>query len=102
MATFSLVYSDDTHGSARRIEFEAVDANGALRIAQSQVVGRTAELWEGDRKLCTLRRVGPDGSIWEVGPCANGKQLTSQHASPSLARAERERLSASSLTAVST
>jgi hypothetical protein len=75
MATYKLVYSDDSLGCARRIEFEAVDAHGALRIAQSQAVGRTAELWEGDRKLCTLRRVGPEGSIWEVGPCDNRARL---------------------------
>ena len=76
MATYSLVYSEDTLGCARRIEFEAFDAHGALRIAQSQTAGRTAELWEGDRKLCTLRRVGPEGSIWEVGPCAMSPQLS--------------------------
>jgi len=69
MATYKLVYSDDAHGCARRIEFEAVDARGALGIAQSQAAGRTAELWKGDQKLCTLKRVGPEGSIWEIGPC---------------------------------
>ena len=76
VATFNLVYSDDALGCARRIEFEAIDADGALRIAQCQAPGRLAELWEGDRKLCTLRRVGPDGAIWEVGPCANTRQAS--------------------------
>jgi hypothetical protein len=100
MPTYNLVYSDDTLGCARRIEFEAVDANGALRIAQSEAVGRTAELWEGDRKLCTLSRVGPEGSIWEVGS-SNSLQPPSQLASPSLARGEGEGLPQAPLTAVS-
>jgi hypothetical protein len=77
MVTFNLVYSDDALGSARRIEFEAADAHGALRIAQSQAVGRTAELWEGERKLCTLKRVGPEGTIWEVGPGSDSTELAS-------------------------
>jgi len=75
--TYNLIYSDDALGSARRIEFEAMDACGALRIAQSQTAGRTAELWEGNRRLCTLRRVGPEGAIWEVGPSATGLQFSS-------------------------
>lgn len=68
MAIFHVLYGDDNFGVARRIEFEADDAFAALSIVHNQATGRTAELWEGLRKLCTLRRTGPEGTVWEVGP----------------------------------
>ena len=75
MATYQLIYSDDEFGVGRRIEFDAADPFMALTIAQYESEGRTAELWEGERKLCTLRRTGPSGSIWEVGPCKSERAI---------------------------
>lgn len=68
MDTYSLRFSDDGVGLAKRVEFEALDAGMALRVAHKEAAGRAAELWHGRRKLCTLRRTGLRGEIWQVGP----------------------------------
>lgn len=66
MTTYRLKFSDDGLGCAQEIEFDAHDAGTALVIAQREVSGRRAELWESERRLCTLRREGPRGEIWRV------------------------------------
>lgn len=66
MATYRLKFSDDGIGSAREIEFDAHEAGSALAIAEEELFGRRAELWESERKLCTLRREGARGEIWCV------------------------------------
>lgn len=66
MATYRLKFSDDELGSAKEIEFDAHDAGSALAVAQGERFGRRAELWESERRLCTLRREGPRGEIWRV------------------------------------
>lgn len=67
MHTYKLVYEDDRHGVAKRIEFEARNATGALSIAGKEARGRWAQLFEGDRFICRLERIDPDGAnIWIV------------------------------------
>ena len=68
MDTYSLTFIDDGVGLAKRVEFEAYDASRALTLAHKEAAGRAAELWRGDRKLCTLKRTGLRGEIWQVGP----------------------------------
>ncbi|HYD25305.1 MAG TPA: hypothetical protein VEB68_10940 [Croceibacterium sp.] len=68
MHNYSLRYSDDGIGAAKRVEFEAFDAARALFIAHREPSRRAAELWCEDRKLCTIRRIGEESDFWEVGP----------------------------------
>lgn len=70
MTTFSLLYSDDGQGLAKRIDFDANDASSALAIAYQQARDRPAELWSEDRMLCTIKRTGRDGQVWQIGPAA--------------------------------
>lgn len=57
METYRLLFSEDGIGVERRVEFEALDAAVALMIAHEQARDRTAELWKGLERLCTIRRV---------------------------------------------
>ncbi|RYD88916.1 MAG: hypothetical protein EOP50_18300 [Sphingobacteriales bacterium] len=67
MPTFSLKIAADRTGEAVHVQFDAVDAADALGIAHREAKERPAELWQDDRKLCTIRRspVGGDG-FWQV------------------------------------
>ncbi|AIT82256.1 hypothetical protein JI59_22350 (plasmid) [Novosphingobium pentaromativorans US6-1] len=65
MATYTLRYSDDGRGLDKKIEFQAEDASGALIVAYSEAPHRNAELWEGARKLCTIRRYTTE--VWRIG-----------------------------------
>ncbi len=56
MKIYTLRFSEDAEGVARRIEFKAEDLTTALIIAHREAARRTAELWDGARKLCTVRR----------------------------------------------
>lgn len=56
MKIYTLKFSDDGHGVARRVEFRADDLTAALIIAHREASRRTAELWEGAKKLCNIRK----------------------------------------------
>ncbi|MPS67230.1 MAG: hypothetical protein E2586_01865 [Novosphingobium sp.] len=56
MKIYTLRFSEDAEGVARRIEFKAEDLTTALIIAHREAARRTAELWDEARKLCTIRR----------------------------------------------
>ncbi|MGH6745164.1 hypothetical protein [Novosphingobium sp.] len=62
MKTYTLKFPDDDIGVARRLEFKASDMTGALVIAHREASKRSAELWEGARKLCSIRR--PANDVW--------------------------------------
>ena len=68
METYCLRYREDGVGLPKRVEFEAHDASMALAIAHKEAAGRAAELWVGGRQLCTIRRTGLRGEIWQIGP----------------------------------
>ena len=70
MPTYTLCYEDDGKGVASHMQFEATDASGALRVAQSKKPGRRAILWDGERPLCRIQRqaIGDDIDIWVVAP----------------------------------
>lgn len=57
MKVYTLTFIEDGIGLAKRLEFTAPDIAGALIIAHQQAARRSAELWEGARKLCTIRRI---------------------------------------------
>ncbi|TCM14001.1 hypothetical protein EDF56_11526 [Novosphingobium sp. PhB165] len=56
MKIYTLSFSDDGDGVARRLEFRAEDLTSALIIAHREAARRGAELWEGTKKLCTIRK----------------------------------------------
>nr|WP_086492232.1 hypothetical protein [Novosphingobium panipatense] len=60
MKIYTLRFFEDEHGLAKRLEFKAPDIAGALVIAHREAAKRSAELWEGALKLCTIRRSRPD------------------------------------------
>ena len=64
MTTYTLKYSDDGRGIGKKIEFEAIDASGALIVAHGEAPNRNAELWLGPHKLCTIRR--SEAQVWHI------------------------------------
>jgi hypothetical protein len=63
MKIYTLRFFEDEHGLARRLEFKAPDVAGALAIAHREAAKRSAELWEGALKLCTICRSREDTTI---------------------------------------
>jgi hypothetical protein len=67
LSTYRLVFPGASRSQAKTVEFEAEDASYALVVANREAGGRAAELWEGDRMLCKLRRMsGAEAEFWEV------------------------------------
>ncbi|MBO9724786.1 MAG: hypothetical protein J7530_10450 [Novosphingobium sp.] len=66
MKVYTLRFFEDEHGLARRLEFKAPDIAGAVAIAQREAAKRSAELWEGALKLCTIGRSRPEMAIFAV------------------------------------
>lgn len=64
MKTYQLVYSEDGHGEAKVVEFDASDPATALAIAYDEAPGRSAELWHADAMLCTITRSGV--GVWQL------------------------------------
>jgi hypothetical protein len=64
MRTFIMHFEDDGEGNPRRIEFTDHDPLQALAIAQRENSGRAIALFEGERRLGTLRRLG--GELWQL------------------------------------
>ncbi|WP_395331826.1 hypothetical protein WBP06_03310 [Novosphingobium sp. BL-8H] len=68
MKIYTLRFRDDGQGLARRVEFKAEDLPAALIIAHREVATRTAELWDGERKLCTVRREANENDAQALSP----------------------------------
>jgi hypothetical protein len=64
---FTLKIAADRTSEAIHVEFDAEDAAAALIYAHREAGNRSAELWQGDEKLCTIQRtpVGSD-EFWQV------------------------------------
>lgn len=56
MPQYVLKFACDAHGPEAVVSFEAEDLPAALVTAYREAAQRSAELWEGSRKLCTIRR----------------------------------------------
>ncbi len=44
------------HGAGETIHFEAFDLPEALMLAHREAATRDAELWDGETRLCAIRR----------------------------------------------
>jgi hypothetical protein len=65
---YSLRFDCTGKTSLPDVEFHATNAYQALVIAHREGGGRSAELWRGGKKLCTINELA--GSFWEIRPCA--------------------------------
>lgn len=67
MQHFKLVFHAERGKPCKSIEFDALDAAAALIHAHKESADRSAELWSGDRKLCSIRRVPvSETDIWQI------------------------------------
>lgn len=66
MPLYTLRFFNDGVGVGKRIEFDAADPASALSVATCEAPNRNAELWEGTRRLCTIRRF--ENAVWRIGP----------------------------------
>jgi hypothetical protein len=64
MRKFVMQFEDDGLGEPKRIEFDGHDPLQALAIARREGTGRTIALFEGDKKLGTLKRIAPE--LWQL------------------------------------
>lgn len=65
MPTYRLVFAEEPDRSpSRSVCFTADDAGQALILAQQR--GSPAELWLGERHLCTLSRSGDSSNFWII------------------------------------
>ena len=66
MNIYTLKFPGDGNAGALRLDFDAEDAAEALVMAHRKASdvrsGRAAELWQGARKLCTIRHSGPSSN----------------------------------------
>ncbi|MEO1969615.1 MAG: hypothetical protein ABGW87_13015 [Sphingomonadaceae bacterium] len=69
MPTFRLEYKDDMHGVAKYLDFEALDAGAALKIAKQEAKGRWGRLSQDGQFLCDLEHLDSgDANLWVVSP----------------------------------
>lgn len=66
LITYRLKFPADKAGSQKTLEFKAADASGALIVAKNEAADRNAELWQGERLLCHLRRT--EDEVWLIKP----------------------------------
>lgn len=64
MASFTLTLDDDGLGEPKRIEFTAPDPGEAFLILERETSGRTAVLWQGQKRLGTLQRT--HAGVWQL------------------------------------
>ena len=66
MPRFSLRFSGRHGEQGSPLSFDAVDASGALAIAQRHGEGRDAELWAEDKLVCRIS-VDSEAGFWRIG-----------------------------------
>ena len=64
MRSFKLTLTGGEYIEPKNIEFRAPDPLRAFDILEWEAVGRTAILWEGEKRLATLRRTHAGG--WQL------------------------------------
>ncbi len=64
MRNFTLTLIEGGTSEPKRIDFRSYDPVLALELLEAEDVGQAAILWEGDRRLVTLRRTSAGG--WQV------------------------------------
>ena len=68
MQSYRLKLADDGIGIEKFIEFDGLDASSALSVLGNEMAGRRAELWTGERLVCTLEQDSEGGGFWCVNP----------------------------------
>lgn len=68
MTQYHLKYRASALQAGSTITFEADDAAAALIHAQQQAGTVSAELWDGERPLCTIERCSAETPVWRVRP----------------------------------
>lgn len=66
MHRYRLEMDDHGFGHADTVEFEAEDAGNAIYLMSRIAPGRHAQLWEGDRFMCTLSQDPTGNGFWRV------------------------------------
>ena len=66
MVTYTLRFDADGNAPPMQIVFDAPNPGGALVQAHREARQRSAELWQGERKLCSIRRAAND--VWVASP----------------------------------
>ena len=64
MRSFTLTLIEAGTAEPKRIDFRAYDPVQAFDILESQAIGQAAILWEGDKRVATLRRTC--AGAWQV------------------------------------
>jgi hypothetical protein len=64
MRSFTLTLIDAGIAEPKRIDFHALEADHAFHILEREAVGQAAILWEGEKRLATLRRTTAGG--WQI------------------------------------
>jgi len=68
MGNFHLKIRDDGGKAERVVELHDGDASSALQALFWRKSDRQAELWNADRLICTVKRIGAGGDLWCVAP----------------------------------
>jgi len=64
MRTYTLTLIDTGTTEPKRFDFRSYDPVPAFEILEEEAVGQKAILWEGERRLATLKRTSAGG--WQV------------------------------------
>ncbi|KHK90891.1 hypothetical protein [Novosphingobium malaysiense] len=64
LLTYRLKFEDDGLGVDKIVEFMAPDPAKALMIAGLEAANRYAELWQGNKRICRLRRT--EEQVWLI------------------------------------
>lgn len=70
MPIYTLRFTGDDRQPAKSVDFEAEDASTALIIAHREASRHSAELWCHGKPVCTIKRTGKAGEVWQIGPVA--------------------------------
>lgn len=68
MGRFHLKIRDDGGEDTRVVELNDDDARGALQALFWRKNDQQAELWNAERLICTIKRIGAGGDLWCVAP----------------------------------
>lgn len=68
MGRFHLKIRDNGGEDMRVVELNDDDARGALQALFWRKSDQQAELWNAERLICTVKRIGAGGDLWCVAP----------------------------------
>lgn len=68
MGTFHLKIRENGGEDTRVVELKGDDASSALQTLVWRKSDQQAELWNAERLVCTVKRIGAGGDLWCVAP----------------------------------